>query len=46
VAWTNQYGKARVFGTTYGHSDATFSDPVFLKLVARGLLWASGELED
>ena len=46
VAWTNQYGKARVFGTTYGHSDATFSDPVFLKMVARGLLWASGRLED
>ena len=46
VAWTNEYGKARVFGTTYGHSDATFSDPVFLKMVARALLWASGRLED
>ena len=46
VIWTNQYGKARVFGTTYGHSDSTFSDPVFLKMVARGLLWASGRLED
>ena len=27
VAWTNQYGKARVFGTTFGHSDDTFRDP-------------------
>ena len=44
VAWINRYGKARVFGTTYGHSDATFSDPVFLGYVSRGLLWAAGRL--
>lgn len=42
VIWTNQYGKARVFGTTYGHSDETFRDPVFLGYVARGVLWAAG----
>jgi len=46
VAWTNQYGKASVFGTTYGHSDDTFKDPVFLRMVARGLLWAAGALEN
>lgn len=45
VFWTNQFGKARVFGTTYGHSDATFRDPVFLDTVARGLLWACGRLD-
>ncbi len=45
VAWINQYGKARVFGTTYGHSDETFADPVFLTYVSRGLLWAAGRLE-
>jgi uncharacterized protein len=45
VIWTNQYGKARVFGTTYGHSDETFRDPVFLDYVSRGLLWATGRLE-
>jgi len=44
VIWTNQYGKARVFGTTYGHSDDMFRDPVFLDYVARGLLWAAGRL--
>ena len=43
VAWINQFGKARVFGTTFGHSDATFSDPVFLDYVSRGLLWAAGK---
>ena len=42
VIWTNQYGKARVFGTTYGHSDETFRDPVFLGYVSRGVLWAAG----
>ena len=45
VAWINQYGKARVFGTTYGHSDETFRDSVFLDYVARGALWAAGRLE-
>src|SRR5262245_10669800 len=42
VIWTNQYGKARVFGTTYGHSDDTWRDPVFLGYVTRGILWAAG----
>ena len=45
VAWINQYGKARVFGTTYGHSDDTFGDPVFLEYLSRGVLWAAGRLE-
>ncbi len=42
VIWTNDYHGARVFGTTYGHSNATWQDPVFIELVSRGLLWASG----
>lgn len=46
VIWVNQYGAARVFGTTYGHSDDTFRDPVFLDLLARGLLWAAGRLPE
>jgi uncharacterized protein len=46
VIWINQYGKARVFGTTYGHSDGTFGDPVFLDYVSRGVVWAAGRLND
>ena len=46
VIWTNQYGKARVFGTTYGHSDDTFRDPVFLDFLSRGVLWAAGRSTD
>ena len=46
VAWVNQYGKARVFGTTYGHSDETWRDSNYLTLVARGTLWAAGRLDN
>jgi type 1 glutamine amidotransferase len=44
LVWVNTYGKARVFGTTMGHNNETMSDPVFLDLVARGLLWACDQL--
>ncbi|WP_218280166.1 ThuA domain-containing protein [Verrucomicrobium spinosum] len=46
VIWVNTYGKGKVFGTTLGHGNATMEDPVFLDLVARGLLWACGKLDD
>ncbi len=45
VFWVNDYRGTRVFGTTYGHTDDTFRDPVFLRAVSRGLLWAAGRLE-
>ena len=45
VFWTNQYGKARVFGTTYGHSNATFGDKVFLDTLTRGIQWSAGRLK-
>jgi type 1 glutamine amidotransferase len=45
VVWTNTYGKARVFATTMGHTNRTMSDPVYLDLVTRGLLWTLGKLQ-
>lgn len=45
VFWTNQYGKARVFGTTYGHSNATFDDKVFLDVLTKGIQWSAGQLQ-
>lgn len=46
VVWTNLYGgKARVFGTTLGHQNATVADARYLDLVARGLLWAAEKLD-
>ncbi len=47
VVWTNIYNeKARVFSTTLGHNNATVSDPRYLDLVTRGLLWAVGKLDE
>ncbi len=46
VAWVNQFGKARVFSTTLGHNNATVSDPRYLTLVTRGLLWACDKLDN
>jgi hypothetical protein len=48
VVWTNQYGpnKTRVFSTTIGHNNATVADPRYLDMVARGVLWATGHLND
>ncbi|HMJ88361.1 MAG TPA: ThuA domain-containing protein [Candidatus Acidoferrum sp.] len=48
VVWSNEFGpkKTRVFSTTIGHNNATVSDPRYLDLVTRGLLWACGKLDD
>jgi type 1 glutamine amidotransferase len=45
VIWTNDYHGTRVFGTTYGHTNETFSDDTFLSLLTRGILWSAGELK-
>ncbi len=45
VFWTNQYGKARVFGTTYGHSNETFADKAFRQALVKGILWSAGKLQ-
>lgn len=46
VVWTNTYnGKAKVFGTTIGHTNDTCADPRYLDLVTRGLLWSVGKLD-
>ena len=46
VAWTNLYrNKTRVFSTTIGHNNETVSDPRYLDLVTRGLLWACDKLD-
>jgi uncharacterized protein len=42
--WINNFGKARVFGTTWGHGNVTWKDPVFVATITRGMLWAAGAL--
>ncbi len=44
VAWTNNYGKTRVFSTTIGHNNDTVADERYLDFVTRGLLWACDKL--
>ncbi|HVX13521.1 MAG TPA: ThuA domain-containing protein [Pirellulales bacterium] len=46
VAWTNNYGKTRVFSTTIGHNTDTVADARYLDMVARGLLWSCDKLND
>jgi len=48
VVWSNLYGpkKTRVFSTTIGHNNATVEDPKYLDLVSRGVLWATGHLNE
>jgi uncharacterized protein len=45
VIWVNTYGKGKIFGTTLGHGNNVMSDPVYLDLVTRGLLWACDKLD-
>lgn len=45
VVWVNEYEKTRIFSTTIGHNNATVSDERYLDMLARGLLWACGKLD-
>lgn len=46
ITWTNDYNGTRVFSTTLAHFSKTVEDPRYLDLVARGLLWATGKLDE
>lgn len=46
VIWEHTYGKGRVFGTTLAHNNKTMSDPIYLDLFTRGLLWSCDQLAD
>lgn len=44
--WKNTFGKARVFGTTIGHHNATMSTSKYLDFLTRGFLWAVDRLDE
>lgn len=46
VTWTNDYNGTRVFNTTIGHNNTTVEDPRYLDLVTRGILWATGKMDE
>ncbi|NNE92881.1 MAG: ThuA domain-containing protein [Verrucomicrobiales bacterium] len=45
VIWVNDFKGTRVAGTTYGHSDETFRDPVFIRMLANAIIWTAGKDE-
>lgn len=46
VIWVNTFGGTRMFGTSLGHHNETMNTDIWLDLVARGTLWATGKLAD
>lgn len=44
--WVNAYGEGRVFASTLGHHNETMAHEVYLDVLSRGLLWATGHLSD
>lgn len=46
VAWTHLYGpaKTRVFSMTLAHNESNMTDPRYMDIVARGVLWATNHL--
>ena len=38
--WVKEYGKGKVFYTAYGHDERTWTNPGFLDLIERGILWS------
>ncbi|HEY3323282.1 MAG TPA: ThuA domain-containing protein [Planctomycetota bacterium] len=46
VAWANTDGKAKVFGVSLGHPNATFQNMTYMDLMARGILWACDKIDE
>jgi type 1 glutamine amidotransferase len=42
LLWAHEYNGARVAGTTLGHGNATWEDPVFQGILQRAMVWAMG----
>lgn len=46
VVWVNQFGPAKIFGTTIGHTNDVMNTDVWLDMVSRGTLWVTGKLAE
>lgn len=46
TAWTHEHEGVRVFTSSLGHHNESMGSDVNLNLVASGVLWAAGKLED
>jgi trehalose utilization protein len=45
TAWLAGHGATPIFGTTLGHSEETFKDPAYHRLLANAVLYVSGNLQ-
>jgi type 1 glutamine amidotransferase len=46
VCWVHKFGKGPVFATTLGHDMKTAEQETYHKLLAHGLLWTCGKLDE
>lgn len=46
TAWTHEYKGVPVFTSSLGHHNSSMGSDVNLNLIASGVLWAAGKLED
>jgi len=46
TAWTHEYQGVRVFTSSLGHHNVAMGSDVNLNLIASGVLWAAGKLEE
>lgn len=46
TAWTHEHEGVRVFASSLGHHNVSMGSDVNLNLVASGVLWAAGKLEE
>jgi type 1 glutamine amidotransferase len=44
MAWTHEFGTARVFCLQPGHNNDSYADPIFRTVLSRGIQWAAGRL--
>ncbi len=44
IAWTREYGRARVFCYQSGHDGQAYRNPSFRTVLARGIRWTAGGL--
>lgn len=46
LIWVREKGKGRIFASIPGHYTWTLNDPLFKKILLRGIAWAAGEAVD
>lgn len=45
IAWCHEVDAGRAFGTEFGHPKESYADPMYLKHLLGGIVYASGVLE-